>query len=110
MATPTEASIIRYEIRKLRNKPQSLASLASPYRIKNWSPLDGLDPFRAGCQHYKPVETKRGATCVRHIDEGCEEILVDGIGDAENALLFFHAFGKSSPLFIRITQLMESIC
>jgi hypothetical protein len=41
-----------------------------PNRIKNWSPLDGLDPLRAGGEHDEPIETKRGATRVRHIGEG----------------------------------------
>ena len=76
---------------RLSGRGQIRKSSASPGRIKNWSPLDGLDPFRAGCEHYEPVEAKRGATCVRHVSEGCKEILVNGIGDAKNAPLLFHA-------------------
>jgi hypothetical protein len=66
-------------------------SLAIPDWIKNWSPLNGLDPFSTGRQHYEPVEAERGTTCVWHIGQGCEQILVDWVRSAENALLLFHA-------------------
>ena len=55
------ASISHYEVRKRKytlirsattQQTANPVSLASPDRIKNWSPLDGLDLFRTGCQHY----------------------------------------------------------
>ena len=42
----------RYGIGNRGRVKERISSLASPDWIKNWSPLDGLDPFRAGCQHY----------------------------------------------------------
>ena len=62
--------------------------IAVPDWIKNGCPLDGLDPFRSGYEHYEPVKAQRGSTCIRHMVEGCKDILIDGIGEAENALLF----------------------
>ena len=59
-------------------------------RIKNWSPLDGLDPFSAGRQHYEPVEAEGRATCVWHFGKGCKQILVDWVRSAENPLLLIH--------------------
>jgi hypothetical protein len=83
--------------------------LAIPDWIKNWSPLNGLDPFSAGRQHYEPVEAERCTTCVRHIGQGCEQILVDWVRSAENALLLLHARREPLPLFNRIAQLVESV-
>ena len=61
-----------------------------PAWFKNRGPLDGLDPFSAGREHYEPVKAQRSSTCVRHISEGRKEILIDRIGDAKNAPLFSH--------------------
>jgi len=77
--------------------------------IKNWSPLDGLDSVGSSCQHNETVEAKRSAASVRHISERCEEILVDGIGRAENALLFLHGSHEPPPLFMRVAQFVESV-
>jgi hypothetical protein len=62
-----------------------------PGWFENWGPLDGLDLFSASNEHYEPVKAQRGSACVRHVGEGCKEILVDGMGEAENPPLFSHA-------------------
>jgi hypothetical protein len=87
----TERSSRKLKSRRLHPFSGVLVFSIVPAGFKNRGPLDGLDPFSAGCEHYEPVKAQRGATCVRHIGEGRKEILVDRMGEAENPLLFSHA-------------------
>ena len=61
-----------------------------PTGLKTGVHWTNFDPFSSGRQHYEPVEAEGGATCVRHIGQGCEQILVDWVRSAENALLLLH--------------------
>ena len=67
--------------------------------------------MRAGTrrQHHQPVEAQRGAARRRHVRERGEELLVDGIALAVDALLLGHLRLEAPALQVGIGQLAEGV-
>ena len=68
-----------------------------------------LDPARAGRQHDQPVEAERDAARLRHHRERGQEILVDRVALAIDALLLGHLGLEAAALLGRVGQLAEAV-
>ena len=64
---------------------------------------------RAGRQHHQPVEAERDAAGRRHLRERRQEILVERIALAVDALLLGHLALEAAALLGRIGQLAEAV-
>src|SRR5258708_2254563 len=85
------------------------AESASSARIRNRRPQHLLDVGRARRQHHQPVKPKGYST---RKPDGCKrgnEIIVDWIALAVDALLFVHFRAKPPTLLARVTQLAEAV-
>ena len=63
----------------------------------------------AGGEHHQPVEAERDAARLRHRGERREEILVERIALAVDALLLVHLGGEAAALLGRVGQLAEAV-
>ena len=64
---------------------------------------------RTGRQHHQPVETQRHPCSRRHMGQGGQELLIQRIAFAMDALLFVHLRLKAGALFHRIGEFAKAV-